>query len=156
MRVSLPRFALAATVLVSASTAASVAGGLDAVRALTAASAWWVAGVVGLRTTLLGSEIVTASRVLDVATTCLPLGILAVLLAVVLATDTTWPRRFAGLAGAVVAMFVANVLRVVIGVWAAQSAPGVFDALHATVLQLVPMVAALGTWLLWAGRGDAA
>lgn len=156
MNVSLRRFIAAAVVMLGGTAVLTRVHALDSLRRATAASAWWVTGLLGMQTTLIGSEIFTRTRVIDVATACLPMGVLGVYIAAVLATRTGARDTLIGIVVGVAALFAANILRVVVGVWAAQSAPSLFDALHAGVLQFIPAVAALFVWLAWASRSERA
>lgn len=149
-QVSIPGFALASVLLVTAASLAEQSGRLDWLRLPTAVASHAVVSALGFPTTLVGCEIVTRHRILDVATTCIPSGVLAVLLALVLATRTTWAKRVAGVLFGTAAMFVANVFRVVVGVAVAQSAPQVFDVVHVVALQTIPVIAAFAAWFAWA------
>jgi exosortase/archaeosortase family protein len=155
VRVSLARFLGWSAVLLPISTVVTLQDGVDPVRRATAWSAWWVAELMGLRTTLVGSEIYTRTRVLDVATACMPLSVLAVAIALSLATKAPPRTAAAGVAVAVIGQWLANVARVCVGIVAAQQVPGVFDMLHRHVLSLVPVVTAFVVWAAWARWADA-
>lgn len=149
-QVSIPGFAIASVALVTAAALAEQSGRLDWLRLPTAVASYTVVSALGFSTTLVGCEIVTRHRVLDVATTCIPSGVFAVMLALIVATRASWPKRGAGVLFGAAVMFVANVLRVVAGVAVAQSAPQVFDVVHVVLLQVIPVVAAFAAWFVWA------
>lgn len=154
-QISIPVFALASIVLVTVASIAEQTGRLDWLRLPTAAASYKVVSALGFSTTLVGCEIVTRHRILDVATTCIPSGVFAVFLALTIATRTSWARRGAGMVFGVVVIFAANVLRVVAGVAVAQSAPQVFDVVHAVALQVIPILAPFAAWFVWARWADA-
>lgn len=147
--VSLPVFAVSASVLVALATLAEKAAGLDAIRRVTTDVSYRIVTALGMHTTEVGLSIVTRSRTLDVAAECIPLAVFAVMVAVILATKTLWSMRAIGVVVGALSMFVANVVRVVVGVVIAQAVPAWFDLLHTTALQLVAPTVAIGTWLVW-------
>lgn len=148
--VSLPVFAASAAVLVTLATLAEKTAGLDALRRATTDVSYRIVTALGMHTTRVGLSIVTRSRTLDVAAECIPLAVFAVMVAVIVATKTSWRMRLLGVVVGAISMFMANVVRVVVGVVIAQVVPAWFDLLHTTLLQLVAPTVAIGTWLVWA------
>jgi exosortase/archaeosortase family protein len=153
MTISLRRFIIAAFVLVGGAMVLARGDAFEALQARTAAAGAWVAGVFGAQTTVLGSTIVTSSGPLDVVNTCLPLGITAVFAALVISTETSAKRRIAGLLAALAIVLAANVVRVAVAVWAAQSNAEAFDYLHRGLLQMLPEAFVFIPWLVWSGTG---
>jgi exosortase/archaeosortase family protein len=149
LRIRIGRFLAWAAVLLAAATYFGMTPSVDPVRRATAYLAWWAADAAGLESTLVGARIYTSNRILDVAVTCIPLNALAVMAALVLATETSVRNRLWGLLAGVIALFLTNVIRVALVILTAEKAPAAFDFVHESVLTFVPLVVAFSVWLLW-------
>lgn len=149
MKVSLTRFGVSSAVFVSAAAMLTAMDGLEPLQRLTALAAAALAGAFGATTTVVGASIVTAAGPLDIATACLPLGMTAVFVALVVSTDTGMSRRVVGILLALAVALVANVVRLAILVWSAQRDPQAFGSLHQGLLQMLPEVLVFMLWLAW-------
>lgn len=156
MRVSLPRFGVLSAILLLGVWWFAERGWLEPAQRASAWIAWAVSSAMGLKTTLIGCEIFTASRILDIAFACIPFTVLAIYFAGVLAAETTWTRRLLGCAYGLLGLLAANTIRVVAGVWAAQLNPALFDSVHqAGLMRVLPDATAFVVWLLWMRSGEA-
>lgn len=127
-------------------------GRLLALQQWTAGAATWSLRVLGLRTVIAGCSIVTAHGTVTVKGACLPITPLALGAALLICASAFSPVRKALWCGALlVALLVANVIRIAsVSALLDRQSPA-FDSVHTTIAPVGLLAVALVIWLIAMG-----
>ncbi len=141
--------ALGALVLVLSSDTATTA-----VRRAFAVTTGAVLNLMGNRTIVRGTDILSSEFGISVVTACTGLFVTGLFVAAVAAFPASWRARLAGALIGLAGLFVVNVVRLASIYYVGRYWPAALDPIHQLVWQSLVIAIAVALWLLWAGRVD--
>jgi exosortase/archaeosortase family protein len=116
---------------------------------LAAQVSWWL-DLFGVQHTLAGTDIMLATRTLRITMDCTAAYIMAIYIALIVAYPFTVRLKAAALLIGLPAIYVANLLRlVVIGVISDHASPWVFTVVHDYLFEVAMVVVVLVLWATW-------
>lgn len=125
---------------------------LTGVQHALAASAHFLAGLVGSTSPLHGDQIFVQTLTIDVNFECTGVYVLLILLTFLFAYPAPWPTRITGALLGAVGLTVVNVLRIAFLIRIAELAPDLFDYFHEYVWQGVFLVLVIVYAMSWVER----
>lgn len=135
---------LVANALLPGLTAAAIAATRDSVAATLAA--------LGVRSIVDRNTIWAGSASIQIVAECTPVFPFLTLAASLVAFPASWLARGAGLALALPALWLYNVVRILVSLAVLARAPKLFDLVHGYLWQAATILVVVGLFLLWVRR----
>jgi exosortase/archaeosortase family protein len=132
---------LAANALIPAIMSAAVAG--------TVASVLATLALFGVRAISSEETIIVGSAAVRIVSECTPVFAFLTLSASLLAFPGSWRARLIGMAIALPALWLYNIVRVLVTLWVLSIAPQHFELVHGYLWQAATILVVIGMFLLW-------
>jgi exosortase/archaeosortase family protein len=125
---------------------------LGAAQRFLAASATWLAALIGSRARVAGDQIHVRTLTMDINYECTGAYVLLILLTFLLAYPASWKARLAGAGLGVSLLTAINIFRIAILIWVAELRPDLFNYFHEYVWQGVFLVLVVAYAMAWVER----
>lgn len=105
--------------------------------------------MLGIDATGTGTLVASPEFAVSILNVCNGVEVTAILFAVILSFPATWRRRLIGLAIGYPAIFLINIVRIVVLFFLGFKNPAIFDTVHYYYAQAFVILATLAIWLVW-------